>query len=172
MTPSTWTDVRISLLREFVAKRYSCAEMAAQIGVTRNAVIGKLHRLGLSTGNTKKSQKKEGVGRRKRFNAGPQVQAIRTRIANRVEDLEQNANELLREPDEIVPLHIGLMDLTEATCRFPYGNKSPFTFCGCAKIDDGPYCYGHWQIARVAPQPPRARTSAEIYKPRRERRAA
>ncbi|HTE75393.1 MAG TPA: GcrA family cell cycle regulator, partial [Xanthobacteraceae bacterium] len=49
-TSATWTLDRIEQLRSCVAAGMTCSEIAAEIGVTRNAVIGKIHRLGLSSG--------------------------------------------------------------------------------------------------------------------------
>src|SRR3954454_16001681 len=48
----TWTDERIELLRQPFEAGLSCRELAADIGVSRNAVIGKLSRLNLTRGRT------------------------------------------------------------------------------------------------------------------------
>ena len=48
MSIETWTTERVEQLQSFVVAGMSCSQIAAQIGVTRNAVIGKIHRLGLS----------------------------------------------------------------------------------------------------------------------------
>ncbi|MGB6566226.1 MAG: GcrA family cell cycle regulator, partial [Xanthobacteraceae bacterium] len=47
---SPWTAERIEQLRNGVSSGLTCRQIAAEIGVTRNAVIGKSHRLGLSPG--------------------------------------------------------------------------------------------------------------------------
>src|SRR5262245_65112071 len=47
---ATWTTERIAQLQKCVTAGLTCSQIAAEIGVTRNAVIGKLHRLGLTTG--------------------------------------------------------------------------------------------------------------------------
>src|SRR3954467_14786246 len=44
----TWTDERIELLKQHFEAGLSCREIAADIGVSRNAVIGKLSRLNLT----------------------------------------------------------------------------------------------------------------------------
>ena len=46
----TWTPERIEQLRSCVGSGMTCSQIAAAIGVSRNAVIGKIHRLGLSSG--------------------------------------------------------------------------------------------------------------------------
>ncbi|MGA9324278.1 MAG: GcrA family cell cycle regulator, partial [Xanthobacteraceae bacterium] len=44
MTTATWNPERVTLLRNFVGAGLTCSQIAAEIGVTRNAVIGKIHR--------------------------------------------------------------------------------------------------------------------------------
>ena len=48
MSIETWTTERVEQLQSCVVTGISCSQIAAQIGVSRNAVIGKIHRLGLS----------------------------------------------------------------------------------------------------------------------------
>jgi GcrA cell cycle regulator len=45
---ATWTSERIELLKRCLYAGLSCGQTAREIGVTRNAVIGKMNRLGLS----------------------------------------------------------------------------------------------------------------------------
>jgi GcrA cell cycle regulator len=45
---ATWTSERIELLKRCLHAGLSCGQIAREIGVTRNAVIGKMNRLGLS----------------------------------------------------------------------------------------------------------------------------
>jgi GcrA cell cycle regulator len=45
---ATWTSERIELLKRYLQSGLSCGQIAREIGVTRNAVIGKRNRLGLS----------------------------------------------------------------------------------------------------------------------------
>jgi GcrA cell cycle regulator len=45
---ATWTSERIELLKRCLHAGLSCRQIADEIGVTRNAVIGKMNRLGLS----------------------------------------------------------------------------------------------------------------------------
>ena len=45
---ATWTSERIELLKRYQRAGLSCSQIAREIGVTRNAVIGKMNRLGLS----------------------------------------------------------------------------------------------------------------------------
>src|SRR5260370_22461670 len=45
---ATWTSEHIELLKRCLHAGLSCGQIAREIGVTRNAVIGKMNRLGLS----------------------------------------------------------------------------------------------------------------------------
>ena len=47
---SPWTTERVAMLRSYFNAGLSCAQIAQEIGVSRNAVIGKMNRLGLSRG--------------------------------------------------------------------------------------------------------------------------
>ena len=46
-TNATWNPERVAQLRAFIGAGMTCSQIAAEIGVTRNAIIGKIHRLGL-----------------------------------------------------------------------------------------------------------------------------
>ena len=70
----TWTAERVALLRSYASAGLSCAQIAAEIGVTRNAVIGKLNRLGLSRGRSGPGPRAVTVRRQQ---ARPQVLAQR-----------------------------------------------------------------------------------------------
>src|ERR1700726_5009105 len=48
MIGTTWTMGRIALLKERICAGFSCGQIARELGVSRNAVIGKTNRLGLS----------------------------------------------------------------------------------------------------------------------------
>src|SRR2546421_8480328 len=50
MMIATWTKERVEQLRSCVNAGLTCSQIADEIGVTRNAVIGKIHRLGLAPG--------------------------------------------------------------------------------------------------------------------------
>jgi GcrA cell cycle regulator len=56
----SWTDDRVELLKKMWAEGKSASQIAKELGsVTRNAVIGKVHRLGLSSRGTDSSSSKE-----------------------------------------------------------------------------------------------------------------
>ena len=147
---STWTAARIELLRSCFAAGLSCSQIADEIGVSRNAVIGKLNRLKLS--------------RFERKTVRPQPH--RRKVALRLVTQHDILSALRAEappPVEEVPIQQGprcsLADLGEGTCRWPIndpGNRD-FGFCGGAAVDGLPYCAAH---ARIAYQPAAGQRSA------------
>ena len=144
-----WTDERVELLKKLWAEGLSASQIAGRLGgVTRNAVIGKVHRLGLAGRATSSLM----FGTRGNTALKPQYEA------------DQDA-----EPAPLVELVIPLnerasiMTLKESMCRWPIGDPAEpeFHFCGRKKCGTLPYCEHH---ARMAYQPVQVR--------RREKRAA
>ena len=164
-----WTEERVELLKKLWAEGLSASQIAGRLGgVTRNAVIGKVHRLGLA-GRATSSRSRSPRPRRThvpRANRAPSLMfGTRGNTALKPQyEAEQDA-----EPAPLVELVIPLnerasiMTLKESMCRWPIGDPAEpeFHFCGRKKCGTLPYCEHH---ARMAYQPVQVR--------RREKRAA
>lgn len=135
-----WIDERVQLLRKLWADGLSASQIAGRLGgITRNAVIGKVHRLGLEGRSVT-------VRRKKRE---PSVEFIRfAPKATRRQRLPVQMSLFPRDP--VSPLCVALLDLEPSMCRWPIGDprSDNFSFCGCATTDT--YCEHH---ARIAYQP-------------------
>jgi len=157
----SWTDERVTLLRQLWEDGQSASKIAAQLGgVTRNAVIGKVHRLGLS-GRVVKPTEDPVVARRK------PVHEVEIETAIVVVDAEVPEPVAILShrpaPDFPVPVpaatiepvalaasqRVTIMDLRESMCRWPIGDPTTpdFGFCGARSITGLPYCTHHAQIA-------------------------
>jgi GcrA cell cycle regulator len=156
MTVMTWSDDRVEQLKKLWEAGLSASQIAAELGnVTRNAVIGKVHRLGLS--GRAKSPSSAAPRQRK---ARPAQHMMRvSRPVSRGNTALAHAFEVELEPDPIaydnvVPMsqRLSLLQLNEATCHWPVGDPaSPdFFFCGGKALAGLPYCAHH---SRVAYQP-------------------
>ena len=156
MTVLTWSDDRVEQLKKLWEAGLSASQIAAELGnVTRNAVIGKVHRLGLS--GRAKSPSTAAPRQRK---ARPAQQMMRvSRPVSRGNTALAHAFEVEVEPDPIaydnvVPMsqRLSLLELNEATCHWPVGDPSSpeFFFCGGKALTGLPYCAHH---SRVAYQP-------------------
>lgn len=131
---SPWTTEKVARLLELVAQDLSGALIAAELGLTRNAVVGRLHRMGIKDRNPQKTLRSYAVPRGKR-KSGARVIPFRLRP----ELIKQNAA-------DIIPLHVCFDDLSGHHCRFPYGD-GPFTYCGHGKCEGSSYCEAHFQLS-------------------------
>ncbi|MEM8833558.1 MAG: GcrA family cell cycle regulator [Pseudomonadota bacterium] len=127
-----WTDDRVTLLKQLWGEGKTAAEIAKELGdgVTRNAVIGKAHRLKLSS------------------RMSPIQQNVKkTKSADKV------APPAPRRSNKKIPIHLGkqlkMEELRENMCRWPNGDPQDenFSFCGCKTIEGSPYCQIHNDIA-------------------------
>lgn len=132
----------------------TASEIAGAIGRTRNAVLGKIHRL-RNSGDLKDRVHGDLVNERRRAARVRHVERVKRprKKAKSKPPVYFGAGEKLIKPSpfkhrdvDVVPLHIGLLDLTATTCRWPYGD-GPITFCGCSCEESEPYCDGHAAIA-------------------------
>ena len=82
MTGATWNPERIEQLRNFVVAGLTCSQIAAEIGVSRNAVIGKIHRLGLGSGRPERAPARACPPSSRRSPFSPQRQLLRLLHAN------------------------------------------------------------------------------------------
>jgi GcrA cell cycle regulator len=157
----SWNDERVELLKKLWAEGLSASQIASRLGaVTRNAVIGKVHRLGLSGRATTSRMKSH----------RPRVrQAVVKRIAKpRFAHVGNSALQRLYMADAepyvppveeiVIPLaeRKSIQTLLESHCRWPIGDpqEADFHFCGKTKVTGLPYCEFH---ARRAFQPPQMR---------------
>jgi GcrA cell cycle regulator len=161
-----WNDERVELLKKLWAEGLSASQIAGRLGsVTRNAVIGKVHRLGLSGRAT--TSRMKSLRPRPRANNNQQLQAKRlgkprfgaTGNAT-VRALYHPEAEPYSAPFEelVIPMaeRKTIQTLGECNCRWPIGDPqmADFHFCGKDKVMGLPYCEFH---ARRAFQPPQAR---------------
>jgi GcrA cell cycle regulator len=142
---TTWTAERVALLRNYANAGLSCAQIAAEIGVTRNAVIGKLNRLGLSRGRSGPGPRAATV---RRHQTRPQV------LAQRLALKAVFASELIA--DHVVSAEpCSLLNLAPRKCRWPISvvDAPDLTFCNNVAAEGWSYCVGHARMAyRLSPQ--------------------
>lgn len=119
-----WTKERIAKLQKMWEKGHSASQIAEELGeVTRNAVIGKAHRLGLS-------------GR-----PSP--------VKNPEKKAQKPKPKTKKAPKEETAKVITLLMLTERMCKWPIGHpgEAGFHFCGLKSVPGHPYCAEHAGLA-------------------------
>src|SRR3979409_2212233 len=128
MTVLTWTEDRVEQLKKLWEARLAARQIAAELGDgTRNAVIGKVHRLGLS-GRAKSPS--SAVPRQRKARPAQHMMRV-SRPASRGNTALAHAFEVEMEPDpvaydNVVPMsqRLSLLELNEATCRWPIADPA------------------------------------------------
>jgi len=137
----TWTAERLDLLKRHFEAGLSCSQIAAYIGVSRNAVIGKLTRLGLTRGPAS-AEPRTATAKPRAANSPPrqQYQILQAVYTN-------------RQPVCDAPIAserpCSLYELSKQRCRWPISTPGAkdFCFCGNMPLDGLPYCAGHTRLA-------------------------
>ncbi len=172
----SWTDERVNLLKKMWGEGQSASQIAKELGgVTRNAVIGKVHRLGLSNraGAAPAPAPEKKVAKSEPASPAPETKsAVRTISQTKVVEVaitprkpivpagqplppQPSANEIspetlasVREVEKTAK-KITLMELTERTCKWPIGDPATddFWFCGLGVQQGKPYCEAHVSVA-------------------------
>ena len=130
----SWTDEKVEKLKELWGKGHTASQIAELLGdTTRNAVIGKAHRLNLQARAPSKqtSSNKQNPKQSKRTN---QTMSRKSKFKSIL--LDKNFES--EKPTS-------LEGLTDHTCRWPIGHpdQESFYFCGRKPIEDFPYCKLH-----------------------------
>jgi len=155
----SWNDERVELLKKLWTEGLSASQIAAELGgVTRNAVIGKVHRLGLSgrakSPNSAAPRPRKAVQQphrpAPRVIAAPQVRgnvALKPMMA--AEPFQMIEAQPEGEVVVAMSRRVKIMELREAMCKWPIGDptQEDFVFCGADCGFGTPYCNHHSAIA-------------------------
>jgi GcrA cell cycle regulator len=179
----SWTDERIELLKKLWSDGLSASQIAGELGsVTRNAVIGKVHRLGLSgrakTVSTQQARPRKapvpqrapmggggGSGGGGSSNRSTNMQSfVRGAVALKADPImmmEGALQPVSMVQDVVVAMsrRVSIMELKEGICRWPLGDPmaADFVYCGADCSTGTPYCGFH---SKVAYQPSERRVRA------------
>lgn len=163
---NAWSEERIEALKQMVAAGKTAKVMAADLRITRNAVIGKIKRLKLewSRANFNCSgalQRAQSAARPKRespkkADRPPSNFVPWVKLPKREEDSEvaptAEQNEATALPSEAAPeTRVTLLGLTATTCRWPLGEDRVEFFCGDEIAHGRVYCPHHCRMAFVKP---------------------
>lgn len=156
-----WTDTHIEQLKALLAEGLSSTAIAAEMGcgLTRNAIIGKVSRLGLVRPSRPSRPPKP---------RAPRIRTAATKTKLSIQGLgvavllDAHSQPLPEETEIEIPVEQrrALLELTEETCKWPVGDPAAadFYFCGGVATPGKPYCCAH---CRIAYQPPKARSEAQ-----------
>ncbi len=151
---SRWTEERVALLKELVAKNLSNGQIAAKLGgdITRSTVAGKIYRLGLSGARTRsngKSRKTRPAAPKTAKRSAVTKPKSESRVAiSEADDAHPTVDVDVDETQYIaLPSKAGsaTLCLTAERCRWPIGDvgNSNFHFCCQPTHEGSPYCRAH-----------------------------
>lgn len=132
----SWTDERVEVLKKLWIEGKTASQIASELGgVTRNAVIGKVHRLGLS-------------GRPSPIKRKPKKEKAVSRVAKKKATVKPISRPVVQDD---LPADGGacMLELKESMCKWPIGDPKSdnFRFCGQKSASGLPYCEGHAAVA-------------------------
>jgi len=131
-----WTDKKIADLEKFWNKGLTTAEIGKKLDVSKNAVVGKAHRLGLQ-------------GRPSPIKREPKDVQKKPETSSSLPSPSSSASPLPKKNDFIT-----IADLTLEMCRWPTGDPkfADFHFCGKKTFQNKPYCLNHCAEAYTTPK--------------------
>jgi GcrA cell cycle regulator len=157
-----WTDEIVEQLKQHWIDGKSASQIAGLLGngVTRNAVIGKVHRLGLA-GRAKTPS--TSVPRPRRLAPPPVHRVAGPRLSSPAPRMMRGATAFALAPQTLselesqeefesvvlpMSLRVTIIELKESMCRWPLGDPatSEFRYCG-SPAPSGPYCTYHCGLA-------------------------
>ena len=127
---NSWTAVKVSQLKTLFGKGLSTATIGKKLGMTKNAVVGKINRMGLNSMEKSAGQK----------TSAPKILAPMKKVSSRGPK---------RKPKRVANNHAALIALGADQCRWPIGDpdSEQFHFCAAKCFAGKPYCFEHCKAA-------------------------
>jgi GcrA cell cycle regulator len=155
-----WTPAMDAVLRERRQSEVAFSDIALEIGVTRNAAIGRASRLGLpKTGRTDRTNYRPKRGRA--LNATQKINRARTQAKT-----GQPKFKVEKIPELPITAYfrgVTLLDLEPGQCRYPQGDSPNILFCGMPAAEDTSWC-AHCSRIVYSGKKPQALSLAERYR--------
>lgn len=137
-----WTEAKVKQLLELAADHWPASHIAERIGTSRNAVIGKLHRLGIAT---KEHGMRHRLQQRKVRVPKPRAESEVVPHAKRAVPAHEHKTPPASTPEPArASKACTVMDLKLNSCRWPLDGNY---YCGEQSVRNSPYCQTHFAQA-------------------------
>ncbi|MBI04208.1 MAG: hypothetical protein CMI96_00140 [Pelagibacteraceae bacterium] len=142
-----WNDDNVARLRELWEQGLPTAQIGKLLGFTKNAVVGKAHRIGL--------ERRPSPIRRTAVK--PDRKKARSPVMPKLnfENLTEEKISSINESKTPKPFVKNIFTLSpKRCCEWPKGHPDEidFHFCGKERFEDKPYCLEHCAVAYVLPE--------------------
>ncbi len=142
-----WNDENVTKLRELWDQGLPTAQIGKLLGFTKNAVVGKAHRIGL--------ERRPSPIRRTAVK--PDRKKARSPIMPKLnfEISKEDSSENVKTQSNFNPVVKNLFsNVVKRGCEWPEGHPDEvdFHFCGKERFEDKPYCLKHCAVAYVLPE--------------------
>ena len=150
----SWNDDNVSRLRDLWDQGLPTAQIGKLLGFTKNAVVGKAHRIGLE-------RRPSPI---RRTSVKPDRKKARSPVIPKLNFENNHIKQKEVETDTKI-FHPAVKNLfstnTKRGCEWPEGHpdESEFRFCGKKRLEDKPYCLDHCAVAYVIPEKEEDRTA-------------
>ncbi len=143
----SWNETNVARLRELWDQGLPTAQIGKLLGFTKNAVVGKAHRIGL--------ERRPSPIRRTAVK--PDRKKARSPIVPKLnfENVKEEELKNKKIQQKFLPdIKNVFTNPTKRGCEWPEGHpdESDFKFCGKERFEDKPYCLDHCAIAYVVPE--------------------
>lgn len=161
---SPWTDERIATLKRMWGEGATRSQIAAALGggISRNAVIGKAHRLGLASRPSPiirdgRPSPMKGKRRARSLNADAATSAAAAR----------KRQVAAPEPPKVQG-YVPRPRISSRECAWPEGEALPYRFCGAPTVEGKPYCTDHCRLAYRGTPTPEPENLRPLFQPHKD----
>ncbi|MDC6447668.1 GcrA family cell cycle regulator [Alphaproteobacteria bacterium] len=142
-----WNESNVARLKELWDQGLPTAQIGKLLGFTKNAVVGKAHRIGL--------ERRPSPIRRTAVK--PDRKKARSPIIPKLnfETIKEEAKEIPKGQQSFQPAVKNIINThSKRGCEWPEGHpdESDFKFCGIERLEGKPYCLKHCAVAYVIPE--------------------
>ena len=140
-----WDDNNVAKLRDLWDQGLPTAQIGKLLGFTKNAVVGKAHRIGL--------ERRPSPIRRTAVK--PDRKKARSPVMPKLNFESKQENSVANNNSNFQPVVKNLFVKSDKRgCEWPQGHpdESDFQFCGKERFEDKPYCLDHCAVAYVVPE--------------------
>ena len=142
----SWNDANVARLRELWDQGLPTAQIGKLLGFTKNAVVGKAHRIGLE--RRPSPIRRTAVKPDRKKARSPIVPTLK------FEESKEKTKEVLKQQAFQPAVKNLFTNQAKRGCEWPDGHpdESDFKFCGKVRFEDKPYCIDHCAVAYVIPE--------------------